>query len=491
MASAKKRKILPSLDFVNGLEQSEVIANLRDNYNQSKESHKSDCHNLNVDPFKVCTFYNILKEDMAMGLLEEIQDMEFTFKENDLLSLHQTADLNNVKSPFISAVREFIYTKVKATIEGITSAKFNNTVDMHGIKFMQHDNLLCHSDCLNTRHTAFILYLVPKTWSTESGGTLDLFKSDKEGLPREVAKSLCPQFNSFSWFEVSDRSWHQVSEILEDDIRWSISGWFHAEDAPVVKPKSESFTLFFTPPVESDLDILKSWISLRYLNIEISSEIQEKFQEDSEVSLSEFLNPEKYLALCADMSSMAWLNVGPSNKKKYQVCNKPSQLVAEFNDLIKTDAFAVLLSHLTGLPLSANYDDPDCNDFSDKPFGMMSSQISRWEHGSYSLLCDQEVMNLPDRLHIFYHSEVYDGYDVDAGGYISFISHSDEEPLLVIPPQKNTLSLVFTRTDEFGFTKFINSKMQKPFYCISAQYVARTSNEEQDVGNNSDSSGGN
>ncbi|XP_063678519.1 prolyl 3-hydroxylase OGFOD1-like [Bolinopsis microptera] len=479
MAVAKKRKIFPSMHFLNGLEQDDVISSLKEHYGQSQKASKTECYNLNVDPFKVCTFHDILKNDSAMGLLEEIQNMDFTFKENDLLSLHQTIDLNDVKTPCISAVRDFIYTEVKTVIEKVTSSSFNNTVDMHGIKFMQHDNLLCHSDCLNTRHTAFILYLVPKTWSPESGGTLDLFNSDKDGNPTDVGKSLCPKFNTFSWFEVSAKSWHQVSEILEDDIRWSISGWFHSEDSPIVNPIVDEFVMLPILPMDSDLDVLKSWISLKYLNLEISSEVQEKFQEDSEVSLGEFLNPEKYSALCAALQSMDWATVGPRDKKKYQVCNKQSATVLEFMELLKTDAFALLLSHFTGLPLSTNYDDPDCDDFSNKPFGMISSSVSRWDHGFYSLLCDQEVDNLPDLLHIFYHTEVHPEYDVDAGGYVSFISHSDKEPLLVIPPQDNTISLVFTRTDEFGFTKYINAKLPKPFYCFNARYVSRTPNEER------------
>ena len=480
MAMAKKRKVLPMIHLLNGLEQDEVVSDLKDQYNQSLETCKADCYNLNVTPFKVCTFYDILKDDSAMGLLEEIQNMDFTFKENDLFSLHQTVDLNDVKTPYVSSVRDFIYTELKTVIERITSASFNDTVDLHGIRFMQHHHLLCHSDCLNTRHTAFILYLVPKTWRSESGGTLDLFNANEDGDPTDVEKSLCPKFNSFSWFEVSKKSWHQVSEILEDDIRWSISGWFHSEDAPIVKPLASEFEMEITPPIDSDLDVLKSWISLKYLNLEISSEVQQKFQDDSEVSLSDFLNPEKYATLCADLSSADWVTVGPRDRKKYQMCHQQSGTVSQFSDLLKTDAFAVLLSHFTGLALSLNYDDPDCDDFSDAPFGMISLSVSRWQHGSYSLLSDQEVVNLPDRLHVFYHAEVDPEYDVDTGGYMSFISHSDEEPLLVVPPQNNTLSLVFTRTDEFGFTKYVNAKLRKPFYCFNAQYVARTENEDKE-----------
>lgn len=40
--------------------------------------------------------------------------------------------------------------------------------------------LLCHDDELEGRRIAFILYLVPSSWSKKDGGTLDLFNLDGE-----------------------------------------------------------------------------------------------------------------------------------------------------------------------------------------------------------------------------------------------------------------------------------------------------------------------
>ena len=54
--------------------------------------------------------------------------------------------------------------------------------------------------------------------------------------PCEIVRSLNPTENGFVMFEVSDRSWHQVSEIVNEKFeRLSINGWFHSDDV-VPKP---------------------------------------------------------------------------------------------------------------------------------------------------------------------------------------------------------------------------------------------------------------
>ena len=58
------------------------------------------------------------------------------------------------------------------------------------------------------------------------GGSLDLFESRKDGTSKLV-KSIIPKFNSLNMFEVSETSWHQVSEILTDIQRLTLTGWYH------------------------------------------------------------------------------------------------------------------------------------------------------------------------------------------------------------------------------------------------------------------------
>ena len=83
------------------------------------------------------------------------------------------------------------------------------------------------------RRIAFIIYLVSEDWDTLDGGALDLFSHHPSSplIPSAVATSLVPQWNSFAFFPTTPSSFHQVSEILTDKIRLSISGWFYGKYA--------------------------------------------------------------------------------------------------------------------------------------------------------------------------------------------------------------------------------------------------------------------
>ena len=71
------------------------------------------------------------------------------------------------------------------------------------------------------------MYFVPP-WSSEDGGTLDLFDRDDNGCPNKVVRSLIPSMNSFVCFEVTHKSFHQVAEVLSrEKTRLSVGGWFH------------------------------------------------------------------------------------------------------------------------------------------------------------------------------------------------------------------------------------------------------------------------
>lgn len=76
---------------------------------------------------------------------------------------------------------------------------------------MSSDVLLCHDDELDGRRIAYILYLVDEDWSSSDGGNLDLFDVDENNQPRCVAASVTPAWNSFGFFAVTTKSFHQVT----------------------------------------------------------------------------------------------------------------------------------------------------------------------------------------------------------------------------------------------------------------------------------------
>jgi Rps23 Pro-64 3,4-dihydroxylase Tpa1-like proline 4-hydroxylase len=80
--------------------------------------------------------------------------------------------------------------------------------------------LLPHDDRLSGRKIAYILNL-SKNFAKNDGGALQFFKGKK------IVKSIPPTFNTFTIFQVSPRSLHQVQEVLSDKKRISFAGWFH------------------------------------------------------------------------------------------------------------------------------------------------------------------------------------------------------------------------------------------------------------------------
>ncbi len=71
----------------------------------------------------------------------------------------------------------------------------------------------------------------------------------ENGEPREVVRSISPLFNSMVFFDVTAKSFHQVSEILSvRKTRLSINGWFHGPPSPRPSPK-ETCPLPLAPPV--------------------------------------------------------------------------------------------------------------------------------------------------------------------------------------------------------------------------------------------------
>ena len=76
------------------------------------------------------------------------------------------------------------------------------------------------------------MYLVPP-WTSEDGGSLDLFDRDCNGCPKDIVKSLIPTVNSMVCFEVTPKSFHQVAEVItKEKTRLSIGGWFHGTPVP-------------------------------------------------------------------------------------------------------------------------------------------------------------------------------------------------------------------------------------------------------------------
>ncbi|XP_074641970.1 prolyl 3-hydroxylase OGFOD1-like [Tubulanus polymorphus] len=307
------------------------------------------------EPFLCGTLDNFIADEQFLdGLKDELLDQIFHEKNNDLYKFQQSEDLKKMSSPHVKFLRKMFSTELLNWMRQVTGIPLSDKIDMTCSKYDYTDTLLCHDDELEGRRIAFILYLVPP-WKPEDGGALDLFNVDDNGQPSTVAKSIFPAWNKFAFFEVSPVSFHQVAEVLtEDKTRLSVNGWFHGPNIKRPSPYVEAARRFF-PYVTVDDSILGEWISPIYLDLEVQAQIQDKFEQESEIELQGFLKEEKYAELveALKMGAIRWEQLGPPNKRNYCRAKEDSipDIVKQCQTFFQSEAMFLVLSNLTGLSL--------------------------------------------------------------------------------------------------------------------------------------------
>jgi Rps23 Pro-64 3,4-dihydroxylase Tpa1-like proline 4-hydroxylase len=186
---------------------------------------------VDAKPFSHASILDVFNETKLQELLIELETQEYYVEDHDLYQFLRTTDFKHTKNTLIKEFREFIFSDTFVNyIEKITALSLaKNTGDLHSLKLIDTQYLLCHDDQVQGRAVAFVLNL-SEDWSKDDGGGLDLFSIDSQGQPKKVVTSIVPKFNQFNLFTVSSKSFHQISEVLsEHKERISISGWFYLD----------------------------------------------------------------------------------------------------------------------------------------------------------------------------------------------------------------------------------------------------------------------
>ena len=511
-----------AFDLGSDLSSSSVQETLKHLWTGKSKEEDVKSHRFISKPFPVCSLKNFVSDrnDEVNNLIEELNDLDFVEKSNDLYKFRQSGDLNNEKTPLITAFRAFLQSKVKPLLAKVTGIEFTEQIDMFCARYDYTDYLLCHDDELEGRRIAFIWYLVPDSWSAKDGGALNVFDTDANGEPSTVARSLLPERNAMTFFEVTEESFHEVAEVLTQDLtRLSIGGWFHGASKPrrprYVEAKREK-----AEPKEIGEDEFFSWVNPLYLDPVNQSEIQENFEANSEISLQDFLDGDKFAAVSqalAGMAEAAWKHVGPADKRSIErlADDETPEIVRECLNFLQSDAFFLMLSNLTGLrlhPLAPEDSDEDSdgedgdavcdsddgedesNDQNGKEAKSESPQAStsqpqeatngkkdeeakvklkppakdpepkcvaevrRWKRGSYTLIRDddQEQCEFALDARLFLNCE---GWTPECGGFSSYVAKNEDEELLSAQPASNALILVYRDSDTLKFVKRVTDEI--------------------------------
>ncbi|XP_064191489.1 prolyl 3-hydroxylase OGFOD1 [Anguilla rostrata] len=463
---------------------------------------------VDCNPFPHCILRNFIQDQTFLeNLQRELLDLNFHDKSNDLYKFKQSDDLKKRKKPHISGLRAVLFQKFRSWLTEVLQVELEPTVDISCAKYEYTDVLLCHDDELEGRRIAFILYLVPP-WGQEDGGTLDLYSTDENFQPQKVVKSLVPSWNTLMFFEVSPVSFHQVSEVIsEEKCRLSVSGWFHGHslDRPprYIEPAPPR-----NPHLPRDEALLFEWINPVYLDIDYQAQVQEEFEETSEILLKNFLKEEKFKEVneALKQNGIRWVRRGPPNKRCYERADQqglpPS--VSACWELLSSEAFFLLLSNFTGLKLhflapgSAEDEEEEGKEEEEEEEGgeeneeaaggssrgcpaaaaadggdqeekektkkskepstpVCRGEVRRWGHGDYTLVHDTDQDNTEFALDLLLHCGCED-WQTEFGGFTSYIANGEDEELLMVSPENNSLALVYRDKETLKFVKHINHR---------------------------------
>nr|XP_020661773.1 prolyl 3-hydroxylase OGFOD1 [Pogona vitticeps] len=463
-----------------------------------REALKNEAVVLDLVPFHHGVIPNFVQDEGFLeGLQKELLNLDFHEKCNDLYKFKQSDDLKKRREPYIAALREVLFEEFRAWLSTVTQVELEPTIDLSCAKYEYTDALLCHDDELEGRRIAFILYLVPP-WDENDGGTLDLFSTDDHFQPLKILKSLVPSWNSLVFFEVSPVSFHQVSEVVsKEKCRLSVSGWFHGP--PVARPpRHVELPLPQSPHIPHDHEILYDWINPVYLDIDSQAQIQEEFEDRSEILLKDFLKRDKFWLVCeaVQKEELQWSSRGPPNKRHYRKADEESlpSILKACMELFRSEALFLLLSNFTGLKLhflapgeeeegeggkeaggdlsrsapgQSSQGETDSRDYAEDSERIPESgesgsrtplcvgELRHWTQGCYTLVHDTQATEFALDLLFFCGCE---SWDVEFGGFTSYIAKGEDEELLTVKPEDNCLALVYRDRETLKFVKYINHK---------------------------------
>lgn len=455
---------------------------------------------LEPEPFRHCLLRGFLHgQDFLRGLQEELQGLPFRRRSNDLFQFQQSSDLKQSKEPHVAALRNVLFEEFRLWLSDVVQVELEPTIDLSCAKYDYTDALLCHDDELEGRRIAFIFYLVPP-WDKADGGTLDLFSTDEQFQPQHIVKSLVPSWNTLAFFEVSPVSFHQVAEVIsKEKCRLSVSGWFHGPSI-ARPPRHIEPPLPRSPHIPYDHEILYDWINPVYLEMDYQAQIQEEFEDRSEILLKDFLKRDKFHLVCEALKKDGprLSNKGPPNKRFYKRAEEESlpTIVKECMELLGSEAFFLLLSNFTGLKLhflapeekeeegeegtsggtsfehmpgASNQEERSSRGQTDKSGAISenkdgqkgssvpqcSGELRHWTNGCYTLVHDAQETEFALDLLLFCGCE---DWDMDYGGFTSYIAKDEDEELLTVSPENNCLALVYRDRETLKFVKYINHR---------------------------------
>eukprot|EP00939_MAST-03C_sp_MAST-3C-sp1_P004350 g4350.t1 len=491
------------------------------------------------DPSRLARVREELKHHVNFNFKET--DLFKLYQSKDLASISPSThpELSS-NIPNLLALRDALYSKeFRAFVKRVTGLSFDLTdrVDLAASAYSKGSHLLAHDDVIGTRAVSFIVYLSDEGWSAEDGGALELYGRDPAtGDPlSEPAKKILPSFNTMGLFGVlPGKSFHAVEEVHTDESpRLSLQGWYHGEKPPQGARESASLVALkrgwgtvasssslpaprvFTSPVSDDFTaadakVLAPFVNEVYLKPENQRAIRKEFERNAVVKLGDFLT-ERATRGADDVSGGGvWTTVGPLHMQRYQRLvvkdgarydDEDVHALARARRLFaRSPELARLLRALTGEDLT----------------GVVSSECRRFRRGRDYTVAHHGLLEKENRLDAVVtfvktsakkqKKEIKNSGDDDdddawesgdVGGFECYIAadeddaleaaevyatkDDEENQLLNVTPERNTLSLVLRDTGVMRFVKYVSASAPSDRFDVSTVFsVAQGSGEGEE-----------
>ncbi len=189
----------------------------------TNNSHRAFISN---KPFPHSVLPQFFRSEKLIDLEEALSTEDFHLKDADLFTFFQTNDLVGTKNKILQEFRTFLSSSVFVSLmSAITGIKLvPQKIDLAGSLYTSTHHLLPHDDHLEQRKVAFMFYLT--SLGKKDGGALGLYASQR-GAATKIVKRIQPRRNTFVFFTVSKKSFHEVGEVLSDKKRVALSGWLY------------------------------------------------------------------------------------------------------------------------------------------------------------------------------------------------------------------------------------------------------------------------
>lgn len=436
------------------------------------------------EPFQLGRISGLLAEaQLIPALVEEMaEEVTWTRRQTDFLELSQSCDLVSVSSPRLMRFYEFLNTDMiewmrKLTGLNLTHVSANCSMYNHG------DHLLVHDDCIADRKIAFVFYLSPwegqTSWTKEMGGALELFElDDGETEPKfPVVDRIAPENNQMVFFRVCAKSFHQVGEVLTMDYpRLTINGWFHGPgDEFEAQVKENPLISRLRRPNTLDFN-LSEWVNETYLLEKNMANIQGEIEDESQISLREFLIPDFAALIVQELASdqLQWERSYSACERNYEnlIWKSAGGPLKDLRNLFESPAFFRLMYQYTSLDFSGEHaKQPTCY-----------VELQRWTNECYTMLVNESkenyLGNLLDVI-LYLNGQMGEGAsgvgtfvyvnqgenDAEEGGEEDKDDEEDEgnasgsennDVLLTVEPQANSLNIVYCTEGTTRFGKYVS-----------------------------------